>query len=60
MRNLGAGTALAITYFPPNVVLPVILSMLFEQSLASLYGVILKRFNFGASNKVNRKKTSSV
>jgi len=60
MRNLGAGTVLAITYFPPPVVLPVILAMLFEQSMASLYGLILKRVNSGASIKVNKTKDSGV
>ena len=38
MRNMGAGAVIAVTYFPPAVALPVILGMLFQQVLASLYG----------------------
>lgn len=38
MRNLSAGAVLAINFFPPPVVLPVIAGMLFQQLLAALYG----------------------
>ncbi|MFB5192569.1 bile acid:sodium symporter family protein [Alicyclobacillus fastidiosus] len=43
MRNNNAGAVMAITYFPSPVALPVILVMLFQQTLASLYGSLLKR-----------------
>lgn len=38
MRNLSAGAVIAIGFFPPPVVLPVIAGMLFQQLLAALYG----------------------
>jgi predicted Na+-dependent transporter len=38
MRNNSAGAVLAISYFPPPVAMPVILCMLFQQLLASLFG----------------------
>lgn len=41
MRNLSAGAVLAITFFPPPVVLPVIAGMLFQQIMASLFGFAL-------------------
>lgn len=43
MRNISAGAVIAVTYFPPAVALPVILGMLFQQVLASLYGHLLQR-----------------
>lgn len=43
MRNISAGAVIAIHYFPAAVVLPVICGMLFQQILASLYGVILDK-----------------
>lgn len=42
MRNIGAGSVLAIAYFPPAVALPVVLGMLFQQSLAALFGQFLR------------------
>ncbi len=38
MRNIGAGAALATLYFPPAVALPVIIMILFQQSLAAIMG----------------------
>jgi predicted Na+-dependent transporter len=38
MRNNSAGAVLAISYFPPPVAMPVIVCMLFQQMLASLFG----------------------
>ncbi|GMA62872.1 bile acid:sodium symporter family protein [Alicyclobacillus fastidiosus] len=43
MRNNNAGAVMAVTYFPSPVALPVILVMLFQQTLASIYGSLLKR-----------------
>ncbi|MNI26066.1 Sodium Bile acid symporter family protein [compost metagenome] len=43
MRNISAGAVLAVAYFPPPVAIPVVLGMLFQQSLASLFGYLLHR-----------------
>ncbi|NEW06907.1 bile acid:sodium symporter family protein [Paenibacillus sp. SYP-B3998] len=43
MRNIGAGAVLAVAYFPAPVALPVVLGMLFQQSLASLFGYLLNK-----------------
>lgn len=44
MRNISAGAVIAISYFPPGVVVPVIVGMLFQQTLASLYGSFLDKY----------------
>ncbi|WP_432774114.1 bile acid:sodium symporter family protein [Brevibacillus gelatini] len=41
MRNISAGAVMAITYFPATVALPVVLGMLFQQTLASSFGKFL-------------------
>lgn len=38
LRNNGVGAALAITYFPPQVTLPIIVAILFQQILAASFG----------------------
>lgn len=43
MRNISAGAVLAVTYFPAPVAVPVVLGMLFQQTLASLVGFLLGR-----------------
>lgn len=43
MRNISAGAVLAITYFPPQVTLPVIIGMCFQQIMASTFGFSLFR-----------------
>lgn len=43
MRNISVGSVLAVTYFPAPVAVPVVIGMLFQQVLASLYGLIMKR-----------------
>lgn len=43
MRNLSAGAVLAVKYFPPAVALPVISGMLFQQILAALSGLFIRR-----------------
>ncbi len=40
MRNIGAGAALAVLYFPPATMLPVIAGTLFQQILAALFGKV--------------------
>jgi len=44
MRNISAGAVLAISYFPAAVAVPVVLGMLFQQTLASLYGLAIDRY----------------
>ncbi|RXJ02526.1 bile acid:sodium symporter family protein [Anaerobacillus alkaliphilus] len=43
IRNNGVGAALAITYFPPQVTLPIIVVILFQQVLAATIGKFLKK-----------------
>ncbi|GGH78387.1 putative Na+-dependent transporter [Pullulanibacillus pueri] len=43
MRNISAGAVLAVSYFPAPVVVPVVIGMLFQQVLASLYGLFLNK-----------------
>lgn len=44
MRNISAGAVLAVSYFPPAVAVPVVLGMLFQQTLASIYGFAINRY----------------
>lgn len=43
MRNISAGAVLAIAYFPGPAAIPVVLGMLFQQMLASLFGFVFYR-----------------
>jgi BASS family bile acid:Na+ symporter len=43
MRNISAGAVMAIAYFPAPTAIPVVLGMLFQQTLASLYGYAFYR-----------------
>jgi len=43
MRNISAGAVLAVSYFPPAVAVPVVIGMLFQQVLASIYGFLVDR-----------------
>ena len=43
MRNISAGAVIAISYFPAAVAVPVVVMMLFQQILASLYGSFLDK-----------------
>lgn len=45
MRNIAVGAALATAYFPPAVALPIVITILFQQVLASLFGRYLSRNN---------------
>jgi predicted Na+-dependent transporter len=53
MRNISAGAVIAVTYFPAQVAVPVIIGVLFQQVLASFYGHMLdhsyKRLHGGLS-----------
>ncbi|GIO08466.1 hypothetical protein J31TS6_44940 [Brevibacillus reuszeri] len=42
MRNISAGAVIATSYFPAAVALPVVLGMLFQQTLASTFGKFLE------------------
>ena len=43
MRNISAGAVIAVTYFEPSVAVPVVVGMLFQQVLASLFGQFLHK-----------------
>jgi bile acid:Na+ symporter, BASS family len=43
MRNISAGAVIAITFFPSEVAVPVVLGMLFQQILASIYGYFVDK-----------------
>ncbi|WP_342429751.1 bile acid:sodium symporter family protein [Neobacillus sp. FSL H8-0543] len=44
MRNISAGAVIAVSYFPAAVAVPVVVGMLFQQVLASLYGHFLDQY----------------
>lgn len=44
MRNISAGAVLAVAYFPAAVAVPVVIAMLFQQVLASIYGMVVERY----------------
>jgi bile acid:Na+ symporter, BASS family len=44
MRNISAGAVIATTYFPPQVAVPVVIGMLFQQVLASFSGFLVDRY----------------
>ncbi|MFB9986449.1 bile acid:sodium symporter family protein [Bacillus benzoevorans] len=43
MRNISAGAVLAVSFFPPAVVLPVVVGMLFQQIISSFVGTFLEK-----------------
>jgi bile acid:Na+ symporter, BASS family len=43
MRNISAGAVIAVQYFPAAVAVPVVIGMLFQQVLASLFGFIFSK-----------------
>lgn len=43
MRNISAGAVIATSFFPAQVAVPVVVGMLFQQLLASLFGYVLNR-----------------
>ncbi|WP_421385449.1 bile acid:sodium symporter family protein [Bacillus salacetis] len=44
MRNISTGAVIAVHYFPAAVAVPVVIGMLFQQILASLFGMILAKW----------------
>ncbi|MDC3417107.1 bile acid:sodium symporter family protein [Aquibacillus salsiterrae] len=59
MRNISAGAVLAVAYFPQAVAVPVVVGMLFQQVLASIYGKLLNKHylkeKHGTSSLKNRQ-----
>ncbi|WNC12245.1 bile acid:sodium symporter family protein [Brevibacillus brevis] len=53
MRNISAGAVMAISYFPAPVALPVVLGMLFQQTLASTFGKFLAAVEKGTTTDEN-------
>ncbi|WP_428908276.1 bile acid:sodium symporter family protein [Niallia sp. Krafla_26] len=45
MRNISAGAVIAISYFPSTVVFPVVVGMLFQQIIASIFALVLDKHN---------------
>lgn len=43
MRNISTGLVLAVSYFEPAVAVPVVIGILFQQVMASVFGTILER-----------------
>ena len=43
MRNISAGSVIAITYSPPEGIVPVVTGMIFQQAISSLYASFLDR-----------------
>ena len=43
MRNISAGAVIAVQYFPAPVAVPVVIGMLFQQVLASLFGFLFHK-----------------
>ncbi|WP_147535350.1 bile acid:sodium symporter family protein [Bacillus marasmi] len=43
MRNISAGAVIAVAYFEPAVAVPVVIGMLFQQVLASIFGHLLHK-----------------
>lgn len=44
MRNISTGVVIATAYFPAPVAIPVVLAMLFQQVLASVFGAFIDKF----------------
>jgi bile acid:Na+ symporter, BASS family len=57
MRNISAGSVIAMSYFPSAVVVVVVVGMLFQQTLASLFGTFLDKHY---SKKVEEPRRMSV
>ncbi|WP_141431062.1 bile acid:sodium symporter family protein [Bacillus sp. 03113] len=44
MRNISAGAVIAVSFFPPQVALPVVVCMLFQQILAASHGHLINLY----------------
>lgn len=52
MRNISSGAVIAIAYFPPPVVIPVVVAMLFQQILASFFSHFLDKRLLNKHNNI--------
>lgn len=57
MRNISAGSVIAISYFPSAVIVPVVTGMIFQQAIASIFASFLDRQSF---QKVTEKSRISM
>lgn len=55
MRNISGGAVLAIAYFSPPVAIPVVIGMLFQQMLASLFGAMADKYFAGTRIRVRSR-----
>lgn len=55
MRNISGGAVLAIAYFSPSVAIPVVIGMLFQQLLASLFGALADKYYAAARIRVRSR-----
>lgn len=60
MRNISAGAVLATSFFPPQVAVPVVVGMLFQQILAALFGHLLARSELKKSASFGQKDESAL
>lgn len=44
MRNISSGAVIAIAYFPKAALIPIVTSMLFQQTLAAIFGSFLDKY----------------
>ncbi|RXZ01795.1 bile acid:sodium symporter family protein [Fictibacillus sp. S7] len=59
MRNISAGSVIALTYFSPLTAVPVVIGMLFQQILASVYGFVLSK-HFGRQIQHHNNESTSA
>jgi predicted Na+-dependent transporter len=50
LRNIAAGLLLALAYFPPQVAVPITLFILYQQPLASLVPLVLRRIGHASQS----------
>lgn len=58
MRNISTGVVIATAFFPAPVAIPVVLGMLFQQVLASVFGAYIKHYFGKDINLINEKVAS--
>jgi len=56
MRNTGFGSVIAITYFPPAVALPIIITLLFQQPISAVVSKIIIKINSKQTLKLRSEK----
>ncbi|UZJ79627.1 bile acid:sodium symporter family protein [Fictibacillus sp. KU28468] len=59
MRNISAGSVLALTYFSPATAVPVVVGMLFQQILASIYGHLIAK-HYGRHEQLTSENNEKV